>query len=387
MCGVWVATTGNPSSFEVLNDSIRKYDNLRWKYCDAYIDIMGLCRRKDVLTTFLGWADAASRDLPAFYDVSAALGGTAPNTLHNKENILHGSGFLWSIKRRANRTIAEILIHELQELEGDQNDAVTKRFDIFKDAYSCFLRLKAPVIDRSWKSQKIEDGGVIEVEALCKAFQDLEGDPNSIQGQDDLPSAGTYSNYSAKMNLLRCAIAKCEELFPALAPTKKRAKRQSSKSTTASNAELRIGENKGDNASSAANESDIGQSPKKQSSSSGNNKHKKKDPSSTSKKNKDKTPTKKSSKAKVKKTSKSPSAKGSSNADEFTVDVPDGLKEGDAFEVTMNIGEKQHSFKIKVPAGQPKKLRFKIPSKLKEKAKKSTPKTNEGETKSSASAT
>lgn len=345
---------------------------------------MGLCRRKDVLTTFLGWADAASRDLPAFYDVSAALGGTAPNMLHNKENILHGSGFLWSIKRRANRTIAAILIQELQELEGDQNDAVTKRIDIFKDAYSCFLRLKAPVNDRSWKSQKIEDGAVTEVEALCKAFQDLEGDPNSIQGQDDLPSEGTYSNYSAKMNLLRCAIAKCEELFPALAPTKKRAKRQSSKSTTASNAEHRIGENKGQDTPSAANESDIGQSPKKQSPSLGNNKHKKKDSSSTGKKNKDKTPTKKSSKAKVKKTSKSPSAMGDSNADEFrTVDVPNGLKEGDAFEITMNIG----SFKIKVPAGQPKKLRFKVPSKLKKKAKKSTPKANEGETKSSASTT
>ena len=192
LCSVWVATTGNPSSFEVLNDSIRKYDNLRWKYCDAYIDIMGLCRRKDVLTTFLGWADAASRDLPAFYNVSAALGGTAPSTLHNKENMLNGSGFIWYIKRRANRTIAEILIQELQELEGDQNDGVTKRIDILKDAYSCFLRLKAPVNDRSWKSQKIEDGVVTEVEALCKAFQDLEGDPNSIQGQDELPSAGTY---------------------------------------------------------------------------------------------------------------------------------------------------------------------------------------------------
>ena len=375
LCGVWVATTGNPSSFEVLNDSIRKYDNLRWKYCDAYIDIMGLCRRKDVLTTFLGWADAASRDLPAFYDVSAALGGTAPNTLHNKENILNGSGFLWSIKRRANRTIAEILIQELQELKGDQNDAVTKRIDILKDAYSCFLRLKAPVNDRSWKSQKIEDGVVTEVEALCKAFQDLEGDPNSIQRQDELPSAGTYSNYSAKMNLLRCAIAKCEELFPALAPTKKRAKRQSSKSTTASNAEHRIGENKGHDTPSAANESDIGQSPKKKSSSSGNNKQQKKDSSSTGKKNKDKTPTKKSSKAKVKKTSKSP--KGDSNADEFhTVDVPVGLKEGDAFEITIHINGKNQSFKIKVPAGQPKKLRFKVPSKLKKKAKKSTPKEN-----------
>lgn len=328
---------------------------------------MGLCRRKDVLTTFLGWTDASSRDLPAFYDVSAALGGTAPNTLHNKENILHGSGFLWSIKRRANRTIAKILIQELQELDGDQNDA--KRIDIFKDAYSCFLRLKAPVNDRSWKSQKIEDGGVIEVEALCKTFQELQGDPNSMQ------SPGTCLNHSAKMNLLRCAITKCEELFPALAPTKKRAKRQSSKSTTASNAEHQIDENNGHDTPSAANESDSRHSPKKQSSSSGNNK--KKDSTSTGKKNKDKTATKKSSKAKVKKISKSPSAKGDGNADDFrTVDVPDGLKEGDAFQVTMNIGGKNQSFQIKVPAGQPKKLklRFKVPSKLKKKGEKEYPK-------------
>lgn len=375
-----MATTGNPSSFEVLNDSVRKYDNLRWKYCDAYIDIMGLCRRKDVLTTFLGWVDASQRDLPAFYDASAALGGTAPDTPHNKENILHGSGCLWSIKRRANRAIAEILIQELQELEGDQNDAVTKRIDIFKDAYSCFLRLKAPVNDRSWKSQKIEDGAVIEVEALCKAFQDLEGDPNSIQGQD-LSSSGTYSNHSAKLNLLRCAVSKCEELFPALAPTKKRAKRQSSKSTTASNAGHQIDENKGDDTPSAANESDIGQSQKKQSASAGDSKTKKKDSLSTGKKKKDKTPTKKTSKAKAKKTNKSPATEG-----EFrTVDVPDGLKEGDTFEVTMNTGEKNLSFKIKVPAGEPKQLRFKVPSKLKKKVKKNTPKANKGEAKSSAS--
>jgi hypothetical protein len=381
LCGVWVATTGNPSSFEVLNDAIRKYDNLRWKYCDAYVDIIGLCRRKDLLTTLLGWVDASQRDLPAFYDASAALGGSAPHTLHNKENLLHGSGFLWSIKRRANRTIAEVLMQELHELDGDHNDAVTKRIDIFKEAYTCFLRLKAPVNDRSWKSQKIEDGAVMEVETLCKAFQDLEGDPNSIEGQD-LSSASIHLNHSAKVNLLRCAVAKCEELFPALAPTKKRAKRQSSKGNTSNNADDQTAVQKGDDVTSAANDSKMGQSPKMQSASSGKNK--KKDLSSSSNKNKDKTPSKKSAKAKTKMANKSPATTGDHKGEEYrTVDVPAGLKEGDAFEVTMNVGGKDQTFKLKVPKGNHKRLRFKLPSKLKKKRKKKSTKGSEGETKSS----
>ena len=358
----------------MLNDAIRKYDNLRWKYCDAYIDIMGLCRRRDILTTFLGWVDTAQRDLPAFYDASAALGGTAPDTIHSKENLLHGSGFLWSIKRRANCTIAEILLQELSELDGDNNGAVTKRLDIFKDAYSCFLRLKAPVNDRSWKSQKVEDGAVVEVEAICRAFQDLEGTSNSIEGQN-LSSADAHPlNHNDKMILLRCAIAKCEELFPGLVPTRKRMKRQPSKATTTSSttthADNRSDEKKDGNADrlSTTNNAETGQSPKDQSASSG--KGKKKGSSSTSTKSKDKTPTKKkATNSKSKQTNKSPSAKRD-EGDYRTVDVPGHLKEGDVFEVRIDVGGGKHqSFKMKVPAGKHKKLRFKLPSKVKTKKK------------------
>jgi len=380
LCGVWVATTGNPSSFEVLNDAIRKYDNLRWKYCDAYIDIMGLCRRRDVLTTFLGWVDTAQRDLPAFYDASAALGGTAPDTVHSKENLLHGSGFLWSIKRRANRTIAVILLQELRELDGDHNDAVTKRIDIFKEAYSCFLRLKAPVKDRSWKSQKVEDGAVMEVEALCRAFQDLEGNSNSIEGQD------LSLNHKDKMSLLRCAIDKCEELFPALVPTRKRMKRQLSKATTTTKADDKSDEKKqgSDVPPSTANDGDTGQSPKNQSASSGQGK--KKGSSSTSMKSKD--TSKMTTKKSTKKANKSPAAKGDEGGF-HTVDVPTGLKEGDVFEVKIDVGGGKHQiFKMKVPAGKHKKLRFRLPSKVRKKKKKkkktSTSKPAEGKAKNSA---
>lgn len=226
---MWVATSANPSSFEVLNDAVRKYDDLRWKYVDAFIDIMRLCRRRDVLKTFLGWVNAAQRDLPSFYDTSAAMGGAAPDTLHTKEPLLGGSGFLWTTKRRGNRAIAEILHHELVELEGMHNDSVTKRIDIFKEAYSCFLRLNAPVNDRLWKSQKIEDGEIVEVEVVCKAYQDLEGGPCSIEM---MQSAGpSDKRRKAKMTLLKRAVAHSEELFPGLVPLRqrKRAKRQSSK--------------------------------------------------------------------------------------------------------------------------------------------------------------
>ena len=358
----------------MLNDAQRKYDNLRWKYCDAYIDIMGLCKRRDVLTTFLGWVDTAHRDLPAFYDASAALGGTAPDTVHSKENLLHGSGFLWSIKRRANCTIADILLQELRELDGDNNGAVTKRLDIFKDAYSCFLRLKAPVNDRSWKSQKVEDGAVMEVEAICRAFQDLEGTSNSTERQN-LSSLDAHPlNHKDKMILLRCAIAKCEELFPGLVPTRKRTKRQQSKATTTStttHADNRSDEEKegNDNRPSTANNAETGQSPKDQSVSSG--KGKKKGSSSTGTKSKDKTPTKKkATNSKSKKANKSPSAKGD-EGDYRTVDVPDHLKEGDVFEVRIDVGGGKHqSFKMKVPAGNHKRLKFKLPSKVISKKKK-----------------
>uniref|UniRef100_A0A7S0FQ48 Uncharacterized protein n=1 Tax=Minutocellus polymorphus TaxID=265543 RepID=A0A7S0FQ48_9STRA len=89
----------------------------------------------------------------------------------------------------------------------------------------------------------------------------------------------------------------------------------------------------------------------------------------------------------TKKANKSPAAKGDEGGF-HTVDVPTGLKEGDVFEVKIDVGGGKHQlFKMKVPAGKHKKLRFRLPSKVKKKKKKkktSTSKPAEGKAKNSA---
>jgi len=350
LCAVWVATTANPSSFEVLNDAVRKYDALRFKYVDAYIDIMRVCRRRDVLKTFLGWVDASQRDLPAFYDTSAAVAGAAPDTLHSKESLLRGSGLLWTTKRRANRAIAELLHRELIELEGTHNDSVTKRIDIFKEAYSCFLRLNSPVDDKAWKSQKVEEGAVIEVDVMCKAYQDLEGGQSTMEMELERSS---HLTHKVKMMQLKAAVAKCEELFPALVPTRqrKRTKRQSSKSTHGSDRPSTL---RGEEAAASGEGKD--KSPKKKLITSEKKEKKTKKAAVAKAKSKNKTPAKKS------KGTPKLSSKESSSREYITVDVPPGLKEGESFKVTMDIGEgKKKAFKLKVPSGGHKRLKFQLP--------------------------
>ena len=399
LCGVWVATSSNPSSFEVLNDAVRKYDALRWKYVDAYIDIMRLCKRLDVLKTFAGWVDASPRDLPAFYDVSASMGGGAPDTLHSKETLLKGSGLIWYAKRRANQAIVKILQQELTETEtGVHNDSIAKRIDIFKEAFSCFLRMNAPLNDRLWRSQKIEDGEIIEVDMICRAYQNLENDSSSADMQMiHVGPDNTIPSRKEKFSLLHRAVSKCEEMFPELVPMRQRrkAKRQTSKGsqkeTAAGTAESKPSALGGSSPADPSKEkdkndkeqvieeekssqkADVDKSP----ASSEKTKQKKKKKAapkakdastSSTKKKKEKTPAAKKSTIGKKKKEK---ASKSFKAGEYTtVDVPSGLGPGEKFDVTINVEGTKKKFKLKVPeGGNHKKLKFKVPEASKSKTK------------------
>ena len=68
LAAVWVTTSSSPSPYEVLNDSLRKYDALRLKYIRAYIDCnKGTEQGRRDIETLLTWTMTSNQDLAGFY--------------------------------------------------------------------------------------------------------------------------------------------------------------------------------------------------------------------------------------------------------------------------------------------------------------------------------
>ena len=232
-----MTTPSKPSPFEVLNDSIRKYDRLRIKYIGAYVDCMHLCRRIDTLETFIGWTSSCRRDLCSYYEESAKLRGKSPKIHHMKDNMLDGFGLIFFAKQKANRAIADIIIKEVTDLNKKSNQKPTQKvmddksnlvcskntiLSFLKIAYATFARTRCRLEDDRWRKEYLSKGRLLEADALILAYQSYNDVVNEIDGistTESKPSGALdvpFHNNSKreKTLILRLAISTCAKLIP-----------------------------------------------------------------------------------------------------------------------------------------------------------------------------
>lgn len=173
ICAVWVTTSSTPSPFEVLNDSVRKYDYLRLKYTKAYIDCMKHCKKMDKIEALLSSATSSAQDLAGFYKASAGIKGGDPGK-HTKQSLLKASGFIADIKWSANDALAELILTDLKYLRqnGVNNDQRTLLDAGFKLSNKLFLRLNSP--PREVVQHMVSAGPILQVIALCKCFISIQ---------------------------------------------------------------------------------------------------------------------------------------------------------------------------------------------------------------------
>lgn len=255
LVAVWVTASGDDSPFQSVNSTIRKYDSLRGKYISAYLDCLRLCTKKAELETFLRWSISCARDQPSLFSASAEALGGAPLRGHMEDSLLTTDhsllapfGFLASTKRQVNGALATVIASDLEN-----SSDVKKAEDSFKEAYTCFLRLKCTpdglVKSRSWTF--LHTGNVAVdlanrcirevVDAITYAFTRSSSAPLTATVQSD------WSNESQLAALLRLALQKGKDLYPTLssshflkkATTPKRKKAASAAPSSACSTELR----------------------------------------------------------------------------------------------------------------------------------------------------
>jgi hypothetical protein len=212
---VWVTNAPtSPSPFELLNNTIRKYDSVRGKYISAYIDSLRICQRTSDLENFQQWITFCKADLPSFYQASALSGGALPNAHHNRDSLLiKGQSlepltFLRTVKRLTNRALVDSISKEFNSIANKEN------LELFKRSYACFLRVNCTVHDlektRDWKFSR---SSIPEVEILCQIYQSRrDAKPMTSQTND-------WSGGGSKSATLEAALDKCRELFPMLSTT------------------------------------------------------------------------------------------------------------------------------------------------------------------------
>lgn len=297
LCAVWVTTAYPPTSFETVNNSVRKYDSIRGKYIAAYIESLRLCGNRSELETLLRWISSSKRDLPSLFCTSALAGGGRPDKSHTNDSLLIKSRSLSSfhlltgLKRRANSAMAFVLKEELLSKES------TVRYpeNHLRLAYACFLRLNCTVKQlkktRAWKH---EPGGVSEAEALTQAYLKLGHTKNIVADPND------WSGGGQKAAVLEAALQKCKELFPSVSGAFY-SKKAIQKSKSQGDSECKDGSERA-------------------------------------------TP-----------------AQLSGTKRSFEVEVPEGLGEGETFTTTIGAGgNNKKKVKLTVPAGKPRMLRFSI---------------------------
>lgn len=216
LCAVWVTTSYPPTTFETLNNTVRKYDSLRGKYISAYIDCLRLCGCRNELETLLRWISSSKRDLPSFFHATAMAGGGRPEKSHvhdsllTKNRALSSRYILTELKRRANSAMASVLKQELSSKDSNIRSLENQ----LKLAYACFLRLNCTLKDlKKTREWKYEPEGVREAEALSLAFLRLNEPPAVEVDPND------WSGGGQKAMILGAALQKCRELFPSLSGT------------------------------------------------------------------------------------------------------------------------------------------------------------------------
>lgn len=170
-----MTTSAAPAPFEVLNDSLRKYDSLRMKNIMAYIDCMRVSERKDKIETLLNWTMTSNQDMAGFYEASALLRGGNPGK-HAKQSLLKGSGkgFINSVKLDATNALAGMILKDLAVMKknGVDNQGKLKLADHFKLAHTLFLRLNSSCkeVVEFTKSKR----PLAEAEAFCKCYLSIQ---------------------------------------------------------------------------------------------------------------------------------------------------------------------------------------------------------------------
>jgi len=217
LVAVWVTTSAAPPPFEVLNDSVRKYDALRLKYIRAFIDTMILCRRWDKIETFLSWALSSSQDMPGFYESSAmTFQGGNPG-----KSLLSGSGFLTKVQRAAMTALAKMVLKDLAVMKKVVINEEARKLlkDDFKLSHNLFLRLNSAPEDilRAAHSNEPLD----EVVAFCRCYLSIQ----SGRINDSIHLDGSIDD-AMLSSLLEGASAKAKEMFPTKKNKLKTLKRQ-----------------------------------------------------------------------------------------------------------------------------------------------------------------
>ena len=214
-----MTTSAAPSPFEVLNDSVRKYDALRFKYIEAYIDCMRVNERKDRIEIMLNCATTSNQDLAGFYEASAALRGGDP-CKHAKQSLISGNGFIAKVKRNASNAISEIILRDLAHMKknGIDNDGKIKLTAHFKLAYNLFLRINSSCKE---VAEFIRTNQLLaEVEALGKCYLAIQaGYRMSSIDFNEMDSGtlcsileGATSKAKAMMHEMKAASSKKEKL-------------------------------------------------------------------------------------------------------------------------------------------------------------------------------
>jgi len=299
LCSVWVTTPSAAASpFETINNAIRKFDSIRSKYVEGYIECLRLCNRTEKLEMLLEWVKTSNRDLPSFYQASAFAKGGEPQNSHTKDCLLlkkpsiAALGVIRKIQRKVNSAIADVVIRELNSLKKQETKvSQVKVKDCLKLSYTSYLNLNCTVkeLERS-RAWKYGLGSIREVEALCQTYLALQDhDHVQIKGQN-------WSGGASKKMVLKAALQKAQELFPNINSKKKVRKRAKQDTTKGDDDSLRL-------------------APKR------------KLPEETKKK-------------------------------PFVVVVPSGLSAGDSFQATIRHKDLVKKVKLTVPAGNPSKLKF-----------------------------
>ena len=213
LCAVWVTTSNvSPSPLEVLNETTRKYDSLRGKYIQAYVECLKLCNRQSTLDTFLQWVYTCKRDLPSFYQASAKEKGRSPALSHLRDPLMakprsyQTFGFLVSVKREVNKAMSHGLLSPKATGDGKRDNN-----EILKRAYTCFLRLNVSLeeLERR-KVFKFNRTKLPEVDALMEVFLARKDSKGLTFGAMD------WSGGAKKSDVLEAALMKCKALYPAL---------------------------------------------------------------------------------------------------------------------------------------------------------------------------
>ena len=174
LCAVWVTTSSCPSPFEVLNDSLRKYDALRLKYILAYVDCMRSNEKgKDKIETLWNWTTTSNQDMAGFYVASALLRGADPGK-HAKQSLLTGNGFIAKVKRYCSGALAEMILRDLAMMKksGIDSNGRMKLTAHFNLAYKLHLRLNASSKEVAEYTTTKEP--LSEAEAFCKCYLSIQ---------------------------------------------------------------------------------------------------------------------------------------------------------------------------------------------------------------------